>query len=149
VKFNEANVSSSATTKPAGIRAGVGSKAEITVTDDSKNTATPEANTGNVNQMIKEAVQEAEDQSEKNMPQKIVQVVSETLLELVWLPISIALSSFLSITFALLYLKTRQAGGESMTDLLAQFEESERPRSKWQNRIRERLLQSGRTPSSQ
>jgi serine/threonine protein kinase len=149
VKLDGASSPSSTSTKASGIPIGIGRKAEIVVTDDSKTNAPSGANTGDVEQLIKEAAKEAQDISEKNTPQKIVQVVSETLVELIWLPISIALSSFSSITFALLYLKTRQAGGESMTDLLSQFEESERPRSKWQNRIRERLLQSGRTPSSQ
>jgi hypothetical protein len=49
--------------------------------------------------------------------------------------------------FALLYLKTRLAGGEAWTDLLKQFETAERTHSKWQQRVRERILQSGRTTS--
>jgi hypothetical protein len=103
----------------------------------------------NLREALAEAQQELQKNDEMKTGEKIRQTVSASLIQLVWLPMSMLLNSFSAITFALLYLKTRQAGGESMTDLLSQFEESERPRSKWQNRIRERLLQSGRTPSSQ
>jgi hypothetical protein len=78
------------------------------------------------------------------MTRRIAATIKETLIQLFWLPISVLLGSFSSITFALLYLKTRQAGGESMNDLLKQFESAERPQSNWQKRVRERLLQSGR-----
>jgi hypothetical protein len=50
---------------------------------------------------------------------------------------------------ALLYFKTRQSGGETMNNLLEQFEEeTDRPRSRWQERVRERLVQSGRITGS-
>jgi serine/threonine protein kinase len=45
----------------------------------------------------------------------------------------------ISITVALLYLKLRQMGGETMRETLAQFEEAEPPRSRWQQLMRERL----------
>jgi len=45
----------------------------------------------------------------------------------------------ISITVALLYLKLRQMGGETMRETLAQFEEVEPPRSRWQRLMRERL----------
>jgi len=60
------------------------------------------------------------------------------------LPIQIIVTSFTAIIVALLYLKTRQAGGESLQDLLAKFEETDQPRKKWQERVRQRLIQSGR-----
>jgi serine/threonine protein kinase len=82
--------------------------------------------------------------AERKMTRRITATIKETLIQLFWLPISIILSSFSSITFALLYLKTRQAGGESMNDLLGQFESAERPQSNWQKRVRARLIQSGR-----
>jgi serine/threonine protein kinase len=44
-----------------------------------------------------------------------------------------------SITMALLYLKLRQMGGESMGETLAQFETVEPVRSQWQQRMRTRL----------
>ena len=71
----------------------------------------------------------------------------EALFQILWIPLSILFSSFSAVTFALLYLKTRLAGGESWADLLMQFETTDRPHSKWQQRVRERLLQSGRTTS--
>jgi len=39
---------------------------------------------------------------------------------------------------ALLYLKTRQAGGETLTEMLSQFESEDIPRTRWQMRMRER-----------
>ena len=71
-------------------------------------------------------------------------VLVEGLFELLWTPIGILIASFTSVITALIYFKTRQAGGESMQDLLAKFEDSEHPQSKWQHRIRERLQQSGK-----
>jgi hypothetical protein len=43
------------------------------------------------------------------------------------------------ITSVLLYLKTRQAGGETLKEMLAQFEEEEAPLRNWQTRMRERM----------
>jgi hypothetical protein len=43
---------------------------------------------------------------------------------------------------ALLYLKTRQIGGETLREALSQFEEEDAPRAKWQMRMRERLQSS-------
>jgi hypothetical protein len=68
----------------------------------------------------------------------------ETVLQIFLLPIQIVVTSFTAIIVALLYLKTRQAGGESRADLLSKFEEAEQPRRKWQERVRNRLIQSGR-----
>ena len=52
----------------------------------------------------------------------------------------------ISIVPALLYLKMRQLGGEPLSAALAQIEESEGERSKWQQRMRTRL--SLHTPTS-
>ncbi|MBA3320200.1 MAG: serine/threonine protein kinase [Pyrinomonadaceae bacterium] len=52
---------------------------------------------------------------------------------------NILLTPLLSITTALLYLKMRQAGGETLEGTSAQFEQQDAPRSKWQQRMRERL----------
>ena len=65
---------------------------------------------------------------------------SEALQTIIYLPISIVLISFFTIVSALLYFKSRQAGGESMQDLLAQFEEAEQPRTKWQEKVRSSSL---------
>ncbi len=70
--------------------------------------------------------------------------ITAQIFELIWIPVIILFSSFTSVITALLYFKTRQAGGRSMGDLLDQFEETDRPKSNWQKRIRERIQQSGK-----
>ena len=82
--------------------------------------------------------------NEKNMRTRVTDAVLESLLQVLLLPLQIIVTSFTAIIIALLYLKTRQAGGESLQDLLAQFEETDQPRKKWQERVRQRLIQSGR-----
>jgi len=84
---------------------------------------------------------------ESTMVQRIGRVARESLNTLIMLPIQILLTSLSSIIIALLYLKTRQAGGENLRDLFSQFEETEHPRKKWQERVRNRLIQSGRITS--
>ncbi|MEO7673997.1 MAG: protein kinase [Pyrinomonadaceae bacterium] len=81
------------------------------------------------------------------MTGRIKSVVREALTALIMLPFQILLTSLSSIIVALLYLKTRQAGGESLEDLLSKFEETDKPRKKWQERVRQRLIQSGRITS--
>jgi hypothetical protein len=68
--------------------------------------------------------------------------VSQNLTGLV----NIFIVPLLSIVPALLYLKMRQMGGESVTDTLAQIEEVEATHTNWQRRMRERL--SGYTPQT-
>jgi hypothetical protein len=80
----------------------------------------------------------------KDMSSRLKDTVLETLLQVLLLPIQIIVTSFTAIIVALLYLKTRQPGGESLQDLLAKFEETDQPRKKWQERVRQRLIQSGR-----
>ncbi len=82
---------------------------------------------------------------EKSMARKLRLSIQQGLYEILWAPISIFIMSFTSVITALLYFKTRQAGGESMQELLQHFEDEECPRTNWQNRVRQRLLQSGRT----
>ncbi len=81
---------------------------------------------------------------ERDMRTKVRTTILETLVQLLILPLQIFMTSLTAIIIALLYLKTRQAGGESLKDLLAKFEETEQPRKKWQERVRQRLIQSGR-----
>lgn len=71
----------------------------------------------------------------------------ESMIQILWLPMQILVFSFSAIIVALLYLKNRLAGGESMNDLIERFEDDGRPRKKWQERVRQRLIQSGRIPS--
>ena len=81
------------------------------------------------------------------MTRRIGSVVRESLTTLLMLPIQILLTPLSAIIIALLYLKTRQAGGENLRDLFNQFEETEHPKKKWQERVRNRLIQSGRITS--
>jgi hypothetical protein len=78
---------------------------------------------------------------------RIRATVREALTQILLFPMSVLIGSFSSIVVALLYLKTRQVGGESMQDLLAQFEEADQPRTNWQRRVHKRLEQSGRITS--
>lgn len=82
--------------------------------------------------------------SGKDMQTRVKNTVLESLIQIFWLPTHILVTSFTAIIIALLYLKTRQAGGESVQDLLEQFEDDEQPKSKWQQRVQQRLIQSGR-----
>lgn len=72
--------------------------------------------------------------------------ISPRVIEKVTPLISLFLLPLISITTALLYLKTRQLGGESLKQDIDKFEREEVPRSRWQLRMRDRL--SLRTPSS-
>ncbi|HEX2639640.1 MAG TPA: hypothetical protein VHL50_03665, partial [Pyrinomonadaceae bacterium] len=82
-----------------------------------------------------------------DMKTRVVATVSESLIQILWLPMHIFVTAFTAIIVALLFLKTRQSGGEPMHELLAGFEESDKPRKKWQERMRQRLIQSGRITS--
>ena len=84
---------------------------------------------------------------QKDMRTRLTDALLESLLQILLLPLQIIATSFTAIIAALLYLKTRQAGGESFEDLLSKFEETEHPRKKWQERVRNRLRQSGRITS--
>jgi hypothetical protein len=68
----------------------------------------------------------------------------DSLLQLILLPVQIAMSSFTTIIIALLYLKTRQAGGEPPTSLVERFDDPDQPRKRWEERVRQRLIDSGR-----
>ena len=74
-------------------------------------------------------------------------IAKDILTTILILPLQILAASLSAIIIALLYMKTRLAGGESMQDLLAQFEETDRQRSNWQRSIRQRLEQSGKQTS--
>ena len=72
------------------------------------------------------------------------QSLRDLLFQLIWFPVAILITSFTQVLMALMYVKTRQAGGEPMRDLLKQFEDDDKPQTRWQKRIHKRLLQSGR-----
>lgn len=84
---------------------------------------------------------------DKDMSSRVRKTVLDSLIQIFWLPMQILVFSFSAIIVALLYLKTRLAGGESMNDLIERFEDDGRPRKKWQERVRQRLIQSGRISS--
>lgn len=84
------------------------------------------------------------DDNPNDMQTKAKNSILGSLIQIVWLPVQIFVLSFSAIIVALLYLKTRLAGGESMNELLERFEDDGRPRRKWQERVRQRLIQSGR-----
>jgi hypothetical protein len=81
------------------------------------------------------------EQSQHNIRFKIFTQFAE-LINVFVLPL-------LSIVPALLYLKMRQFGGETLTDVMAQHEELEGARSQWQRRMRSRLTVTpqNRTPT--
>lgn len=85
---------------------------------------------------------------EMDMRTRVKETFFESLIQILWLPMQILVFSFSGIIVALLYLKTRLAGGESMNDLVERFEDDGRPTKKWQERVRQRLIQSGRISSN-
>ncbi|MEZ5344088.1 MAG: protein kinase [Pyrinomonadaceae bacterium] len=74
--------------------------------------------------------------------------VTQAISQFVLLPVILLLASITSVITALIYFKTRQAGGESMQDLLGKLDDADGPQSKWQARVRERLIQSGKVSGS-
>jgi serine/threonine protein kinase len=122
------------------------------VVSEDKQTSEPETGTtrqeekeeGSINYSIGQAPTGVDLGSEKGMRHRLIDTMLESLMHLFLLPLQILVTSFTAIIIALLYLKTRQAGGESLQDLLAKFEETDQPRKKWQERVRQRLIQSGR-----
>ena len=87
-----------------------------------------------------------EKDGEDNRAKSLRKSLRETAFQVLWMPFLILITSLFSVVSALLYLKTRQAGGESLIELLAQFED-ERPQRRWQRSIKNKLEQSGRQPS--
>lgn len=84
---------------------------------------------------------------EKDMQTRVKSAFLQSLNQVIWLPIQILVTSFCAIIVALLYIKTRLSGGETTVDLLERFESDDEPRRKWRERVRQRLIQSGRVTS--
>lgn len=74
--------------------------------------------------------------------------VTQAVSQFILLPLILFLASITSVITALIYFKTRQAGGESTQELLGKLDEAGGPQSKWQARVRERLIQSGKVSGS-
>jgi serine/threonine protein kinase len=70
-----------------------------------------------------------------------------SISQIVWLPAQVVLGMFAAIVTGLLYLKTRQAGGENIRDVSEDFTGCQE-RSKWQTKMRERLSLHTRTSKS-
>ena len=87
------------------------------------------------------------DTGDHDMGSRLRGTIQDSSIQILWLPFQIFVSSFSAILIALLYLKTRQTGGECTHEFLAKFEEAEPTRRRWQQRVRERLIQSGRITS--
>lgn len=85
--------------------------------------------------------------SEEGMAKRFRNSLLEGLFELLWTPIAILFTSFTAVLSSLIYFKTRQAGGESMQELLSKLNSANCPKSKWQERVNRRLVQSGRVSS--
>ena len=67
------------------------------------------------------------------------------IYQVISIPIQILMGSLSTIITALLYLKTRQAGGETLKEALGQFEQEEMPQRRWQLHMRERLHTTSKT----
>jgi serine/threonine protein kinase len=82
-----------------------------------------------------------------DMRSKVKHTLLESLIQVLWLPLQILVWSFSGIIIALLYVKTRLAGGETTEQLTEIFEDDGMPKKKWQERVRQRLIRSGRVNS--
>jgi hypothetical protein len=58
--------------------------------------------------------------------------------QILQLPANILMGAFSAIVIALLYLKMRQAGGETLKEAVEKFDEEELPNTKWQKRMRDK-----------
>jgi hypothetical protein len=90
---------------------------------------------------------EPETEEDKKLKKSFQEAVYEAIFQILWFPILVLLSSLTSVITGLLYLKSRQAGGEGLGELLTEFEENDRTQKRWQLRLREKLAQSGRHTS--
>jgi serine/threonine protein kinase len=87
------------------------------------------------------------DREEEGMAKSLTASIREGIFELLWTPLALLIASFTSVISALIYFKTRQAGGETMQGLLSKLNSANSPQSKWQQRVNDRLVQSGRISS--
>ena len=74
--------------------------------------------------------------------------IGPRISEIVTTTINIFLLPLMATLTALLYLKVRQLGGETLTAMLSQFESHDAPQTRWQQRMRERLNSSAATRSA-
>ncbi|MFL6213743.1 MAG: protein kinase domain-containing protein [Blastocatellia bacterium] len=81
-------------------------------------------------------------------PKEGTMTVTIRLGELLSTTINIFITPLMATLTALLYLKVRQLGGERFNQILDQFEDDEAPKTRWQQRMRERLNSSSATRSA-
>ncbi len=98
----------------------------------------------NVNVDDKSVNNDSEEDKKLEKKFKKFGVITSTITQLLMFLLLIFLGSFSSVLTALLYFKTRLAGGESMQDLLGKLDNTDETQSIWQKRVRERLIQSGK-----
>ncbi|HSB11142.1 MAG TPA: protein kinase [Blastocatellia bacterium] len=73
-------------------------------------------------------------EGQKTLAAKLTQVATQTL--------NVLLIPLISMLGSFLYIKTRAAGGESLTDAFTRLQEGEQPSKQWELRIRERMSSS-------
>ena len=61
------------------------------------------------------------------------------ITQIIIVMLNVIIVPLIATLMALLYLKARQIGSETLKEALSQFEEEDTPRTKWQMRMRERL----------
>ena len=110
-------------------------------------TAEPRENNLSINIGVNNSAEINDERESNDEGKKLRYAFREALTQIFYLPLSILFVSFFTIVVALLYLKTRQIGGESMQDLLEQFKVSDLTHSNWQKRISERIEHSGKLTS--
>ena len=69
-------------------------------------------------------------------------ILSSRITAIIIVALNALIVPLIATLTALLYLKTRQIGGETLREALSQFEDEDTPRAKWQMRMRERLHSS-------
>ena len=69
-------------------------------------------------------------------------ILSARITAIIIVALNVFIVPLIATLTALLYLKTRQIGGETLREALSQLEEEDAPRAKWQMRMRERLQSS-------
>ncbi len=104
----------------------------------------PDPSHGSVNEATSAIDTETGQLIQKDIARQFTRALQESIFDLLWTPLVLIISSFTSIVTALIYFKTRQAGGESMQDLLGKLDDADRPQSKWRQRVRKRLMESGK-----
>ena len=85
-----------------------------------------------------------QEKEEDDVRKRLTAAIQEAVFELLWIPISSLILSFTTVLIALIYFKLRQAGGETPRELLDKLEGEYQIEAKWEQSIRERLVQSGK-----